>query len=51
MCLCEMFKMEEIESIKDFIQRFVAIINQLMLFGKSFDNVDLVHKFLRSLTK
>ena len=43
--------MKEGKSIKDFIQRFIAITNQLMLFGKQFDNADLVHKVLRSLTK
>ena len=43
--------MEEGELIKDFNKRFTVITNQLMLFGRSFDNVDLVHKMLRSLTK
>ena len=46
-----MFKMEEGESIKDFMLRFIAITNQLMLLSRTFDNVDLVHKVLRSLTK
>ena len=43
--------MEEQDSIKDFVQRFTAITNQLMLLGRTFDNVDLVHKGLRSLTE
>ena len=47
----EVFKMEEGESIKDFVQRFTALTNQLMLLGKTFDNVDLVDKVLRSLMK
>ena len=47
----EMFKMEERELIKDFVQRFIALINQLMLLGRTFNNADLVYKVLRSLTK
>ena len=47
----EMFKMEERKSIKDFVQRFTAITNQLIFLGRAFDNVVLVHKVLRSLTK
>ena len=47
----EMFKMEEGESIKDLIQRFTTITNHLMLFGRSFNNANLVHKLLRSLIK
>ena len=39
-----MFKMEEGESIKDFMQRFITITNHLMLLGRTFDNADLVHK-------
>ena len=46
-----MFKMEERESIKDFMQRFTTINNQLMLFVRTFNNANLVHKVLRSLTK
>ena len=34
------------------MQRFTAITSQLMLLGyRSFDNADLMHKVLRSLTK
>ena len=47
----EMFKMEKGESIKDFVQRFTTLINQLMLLGRTFDNANLVHKVLRSLTE
>ena len=41
--------MEERESIKNFVQIFILITNQLILLGKTFDNVNLVHKVLRSL--
>ena len=44
-----MFKMEERESIKDFVQRFTTITNQLMLLSRIFDDADLVPKVLRSL--
>ena len=44
-----MFKMDERESIKDFVQRFTVITNQLMLLSRTFDNTHLVHKALRSL--
>ena len=47
----EMFKMEEGESIKDFVQRFIALTNQLMLLGRTFDNANLVHMVLKSLIK
>ena len=47
----EMFKMEERQLIKDFMQRFTTLTNQIMLLGRTFDNVDLVYKVLRSLTK
>ena len=43
--------MEESESIKDLIQKFIIIANQLMLLGRTFDNADLAHKILRSLIK
>ena len=46
-----MFKMEEGELIKDFMQRSTTITNQLMFLTRSFDNANLVHKVLRSLTK
>ena len=44
-----MFKYEEGEFIKDMIQRFTTITNNLMLLGRTSNNVDLVHKILRSL--
>ena len=43
--------MEEEESIKDLIQRFTTITNHLMTLGNTFDNVDLVHRILRSMIK
>ena len=43
--------MDERELIKDFVQRFTSSTNQLMLLGRSFDNANLVHKMLKSLTK
>ena len=46
-----MFKMEKEEFIKDLIKRFTIVTGHLMLLGRTFDNVDLVHKILRSLTK
>ena len=46
-----MFKIEEGESIKDFVQRFTTLTNQSMLLSGTFDNADLVNKVLRSLTK
>ena len=46
-----MFKLEDGESFQDFVHRFIAITNQLMLLSKSFDNVDLVHNVFRSLAK
>ena len=46
----ELFKMNDGESIKDMVQRFTAIVNHLNILGKKFDNADLVHKVLRSLT-
>ena len=46
----ELFKMNDGESIKDMVQRFTAIINHLSILGRKFDNADLVHKVLRSLT-
>ena len=46
-----MFKMEEGESIKDLIQRFIAITNHLMFLGRTFNNANLVYKILRYLTK
>ena len=46
-----MFKIEGENSIKDIMLRFITIINQLMLLSRSFDNIDLVYKVLRSLTK
>ena len=45
-----MFKVEEGESIKDFVQRFTTLTNQTLL-GRTFDNADSVYKVLRSLTK
>ena len=47
----KMFKMEEGETIKDFVQRFTTITSQLMLLGRTFNNVNLFHKVLRSLGK
>ena len=44
-------KNEEGESIKDLLQRFTTLTNQLMLLGRTFDYADLVHKILKSLTK
>ena len=41
--------MREGESIKDVIQRFIIIANNLMLLGRSLDNANLVHKLLTSL--
>ena len=35
-----MFKMGEGESINNFVQIFIAITNQLMLLGRTFDNAD-----------
>ena len=46
-----MFKMDGGKSIKDLIQHFAIITNHLMLIGRTFDNANLVHKVLRSLTK
>ena len=46
-----MFKMEEEKFIKDLIERFTTITNHLILLGRTFDKVDLVHKILKSLTK
>ena len=44
-------KVEEGESIKDFVQIFTAITNQLMFLGRKFDKANFVHKVLRSLTE
>ena len=46
-----MFKMEDRKSIKGLVQRFTSIVNHLMLLRRSFDNLDLVHKLSRSVTK
>ena len=46
----ELFKMKDGESIKDMVQRFTAIVNHLGILGRKFENVDLVHKVLKSLT-
>ena len=43
--------MEEGKSIEDFMQRFTALTNQLMLLGRTFNNADLVHNLLKSMTK
>ena len=45
----EVFKMQERESIKDFVQRFILITNQLIPISRTFDNANIVHKVLRSL--
>ena len=42
--------MKDGESIKDMVQRFTAIVNHLGILGRKFENADLVHKVLRSLT-
>ena len=41
--------MEEGNSIKDFIQRFINMENLLMLLRRTFDNANLAHKILKSL--
>ena len=46
----ELFKMKDGESIKDMVQRFTAIVNHLGILGRRFENADLIHKVLRSLT-
>ena len=40
--------MEEGESIRD-LQGFPTIVNHLVLLGRSFDNIDMVHKLLMPL--
>ncbi|XP_058222936.1 uncharacterized protein LOC131332656 [Rhododendron vialii] len=47
----ELFKMQPDESISDMFTRFTDIINGLKSLGKSYSNVDLVRKILRSLPK
>ena len=42
--------MNDGESIKDMVQRFTTIINHLSFLGRKFDNANLVHKVLCSLT-
>ena len=42
--------MNDGESIKDMVQRFIVIVNHLSILGRKFDNADLVHKVLHSLT-
>ena len=43
--------MEEGKSIKNFMQRFTTITNQLILVGRTFDNANLVHQVIRLLTE
>ena len=46
----EILKMEEEVFINDLIQQITTITNRFMFFGRSFGNVDLVYKFLKSIT-
>ena len=43
--------MEEGESIMDLIQRITTITNHLMMLRRTLNNVNLVNKILKSLTK
>ena len=42
--------MNDGESIKDMAQKFTIIMNHLRILERKFENVNLVHKILRSLT-
>ncbi|VFQ78655.1 unnamed protein product [Cuscuta campestris] len=46
----ELFKMKEIESVDQMFVRFLKIINDLHVLGKTYSNKDLVRKILWSLT-
>ena len=46
-----MFKMKYFESIFDMFSRFMNIIYDLDLLKKSYTNIDLVRKILRSLLR
>ncbi|VFQ66144.1 unnamed protein product [Cuscuta campestris] len=46
----ELFKMKEIESVDQMLDRFLKIINDLHVLGKTYSNKDLVRKILWSLT-
>ena len=47
----EMVKMLEHENIDEMTTRFMNIINQLKALGKRYNNVEIVRKILRSLSK
>ena len=45
----ELLKINDGESIKDIVQRFITIINHLSIIDRKFKNVDLIHKVFHSL--
>ena len=42
--------MNDEESFKDIVQRFTTIVNHLNILGRKFDNANIAHKVLHSLT-
>ena len=42
----ELFKMNDGDSIKEMVQRFMANVNHLNILDRKFENEDLVHKVL-----
>ena len=47
----ELFRMKSGESINEMQKRFIHIINHLRALGKTFDNIDLINKVLRCLSR
>ncbi|GAV59755.1 UBN2 domain-containing protein, partial [Cephalotus follicularis] len=43
--------MKELESIKDFVSRFMEVVNQLKIYGEIFKDKEVVEKILISLLK
>ncbi|POO02902.1 hypothetical protein TorRG33x02_009630, partial [Trema orientale] len=50
-CQYELFNMHKDETIAQIFSRFITVINSLNALGKSFSNIDLVNKVLRSLPR
>ena len=47
----ELFRMEPSKTIVDMYTHFTDVVNSLKVLGKSFSNLELVNKILKSLSK